>query len=281
MNIIFYILCVIVGFFVTYILGMQFYKLGQSLKSRFPIIYRIYTIFWGFMGAFVLIGVLVGVKSYVDNYQEAKKIEKIESTFKKYANGVDYTGIVDEARLLGYSDKEIYAAARDGEKLKKVFDELAKEGVTDQEIGKFLNLNPYNNYVSEAQKASNEAMIAADQAEAAYNDLVQMDIKENELTVEQMVQMVEQSKNQSSYTPKTQKHYSHDIFIAPDLQEKAGTVDTYHLKSMISDAKNAQKQDKDIFAMLKETVQYGVIIKEYEENGLSDKSIAEKFGLSI
>lgn len=281
MNIIFYILCVIVGFFVTYILGMQFYKLGQSLKSRFPIIYRIYTIFWGFMGAFVLIGVLAGVKSYVDNYQEAKKIEKIESTFKKYANGVDYTGIVDEARLLGYSDKEIYAAARDGEKLKKVFDELAKEGVTDQEIGKFLNLNPYNNYVSEAQKASNEAMIAADQAEAAYNDLVQMDIKENELTVEQMVQMAEQSKNQSSYTPKTQKHYSHDIFIAPDLQEKVGTADTYHLKSMISDAKNAQKQDKDIFAMLKETVQYGVIIKEYEENGLSDKSIAEKFGLSI
>ncbi len=278
MDIIFYILCIVAGLFITYILGVQFYKLGQNLKNRFPIIYRIYAIFWGFVGAFILIGALVGIKSGIDNYQHNKKIEKIEYTFKKYASGVDYMGLIDKARLSNHSDKEIYAAAKDGEKLKKVFDELAKEGVTDEEIGKFLNLDPYNNYVSEAQKAANEAVRSEEQAQYTVNEVVNTPALDSPVTQSdsQKAQTLEQQEEVS----KTKHHYS-DVFIAPDLQERLGHADIFYLQKMIADAKNSGYSDSEIFKMIQETNKYSLIINEFIELGRSNSEISKKFGLKI
>lgn len=266
MTIIFYILCIAVGIFITYILGVQFYKLGQNLKERFPIIYRIYTIFWIFFGGLLLIGILIGIKTEIDEYQHKKKIEKIESVFEKYADDVDYRGLINEAKNNNASEKQIYQEIEQSKKFKNAFYELKKDGLTDYEIGNFLNLDPDNDYVSEAQIAANEAQAAAEQAQSISDDVVNYQNIQSA-----QPQLVEQAKK---------TYRSFDIFIAPELQEKVG-IDIYQLKDMIAEAKNAQKNDKQILSMLRDTIQYGNIIKEYEKNGLSEVEIAEKFGLKI
>lgn len=292
MDIIFYILCVAVFFFITYVLGLQFYRLGQNLKYKFPIIYRIYTIFWGFIGAFVLIGVLVGVKSKIDDYQHNKSIEVFSSLLSskpKVDMDIAYVIINDLKQEKGYisdgnfkkllallpSFRANYESAKQSSNLSDYYARSEVEKIADQEqpvITKDIENKLYaiGYWQSPVEK------------KATYEDLVQLLEQPNtqKLTVEQITQLTKKTEQPKNNTPKTQKYYTFDMFIAPDLQEKVGS-DTYKLQGMIADAKNAQKQDRRIYEMLKETVQYGIIISEYEENGLSEKQIAEKFGLSL
>ncbi|WP_168416471.1 hypothetical protein [Acinetobacter indicus] len=285
MDILFYILCAIVGIFITYIFGIQFYKLGQNLKNRFPIIYRLYAIFWSIIVAIILVGVLAGVKSKIDDYQHNKSIYKF-STFLSTKHEVDmdvaYVIINDLKREKGY--------------------------ISDGNFNKLLALLPVfrESYESAKQSSSLSEYYAKSEVEkiaAQKQPVITKDIEnklyaigywqrpvEKQITVEQMTQLAvddavkllqkSTSEHPQADTPKVKKYYTFDMFIAPDLQEKVG-VNTYKLQSMIADAKNAQKQDKQIYEMLKETVQYGLIINEYEEGGLSENQIAEKFGLSF
>lgn len=162
MTIIFYILCIAVGVSIAYILGLQFYKLGLSLKNRFPILYRLYLIAWILAGSLALIGVLVATGAVIKDYQREQKTKKIALIFQKYSNGIQYADRIENAKENNYSDKEIYQQLKQSQKLKKAFDELQKEGITEDEIGEFLDLYPNNTYLSEARIAANEASKSAD-----------------------------------------------------------------------------------------------------------------------
>lgn len=151
MDILFYILCAIVGIFITYIFGIQFYKLGQNLKNRFPIIYRLYVIFWSIIAAIVLVGMLAGVKSSIDSYQEEKKREDISRILllntTKEVNGEVLTlrqiikKVKNELHQSGASEEDAYRYASTKSKIFSDNIKKAKEkGYTDRDIADAMGL---------------------------------------------------------------------------------------------------------------------------------------------
>ena len=294
MDILFYILCAIVGFAITYMLGLQFYKLGQNLRDKFPIIYRIYTIFWGLIGAIVLIGALIVVKVKIDDYHHNKSIEAFSeflSTKHKVDMDVAYVIINDLRQEKGYISDGNFKKLLTLLPVFRANYELAKQssGLSDyyakSEVEKFATQKkPVITKDIENKLYTIGYWQKPVENKGTYADLVQtieqQNTQNNKLTIDQDVQLIKQAEQPKSDVPKVKKYYAFDMFIAPDLQEKAGS-NTYKLQSMIADARNAQKQDRQIYEMLKETVQYGLIINEYKENGLNEKQIAEKFGLNF
>ena len=48
------IIASLIGLAITALIGQQFWKIGQHLKTRFPVIFRLYVVFWLVTGLFVL-----------------------------------------------------------------------------------------------------------------------------------------------------------------------------------------------------------------------------------
>ena len=106
MDMLFGVLCAVIGVLLASILGLQFYKLGKSLKPRFPIIYRLYVITWCIVAALFLIVILMVSKDAYDRQQNQKSINSLnadmggnyESEAQRYADEAQRAA--DEAEIV-------------------------------------------------------------------------------------------------------------------------------------------------------------------------------------
>lgn len=280
MSILFGILCGAIALFILFLVARQFYKLGGILKDKHPLVHRLYVIFWSLIGLFLAICLLVATWAQVDNYtkdRDADEFFSIMDSSKDVDVKAAYIIINDSVKKNGYiSSIEIERISGILPDFNNTYKQAIKESGVDGYRAE-----------SKLRYLARKYPTTTKEIESRFYEIGYWQKPEEKiLSADDAVQILEQqesvheTKIYNEVEPQTKYHHASDVFISPDLQEKIG-VDIYGLKGMIADARNAKKQDKEIFDMLKETIQYGAIIKEYEENGLSKSDIAEKFGLSI
>lgn len=147
MDIIFGIFSGLVGLFIAYFLGLQFYKLGTSLKTRFPIVFRLYVIFWSLLGALVLIFALDGIKSAIDKNQREKRGDALTSLISPTPELYqDTLGRVKKAKRANVPDKEIFDAMILSSRYTSILKNANQAGYTYQEIAQHLGLYVDTNY---------------------------------------------------------------------------------------------------------------------------------------
>lgn len=126
--------------------GMQLYKLGMSIKEKFPIIYRIYVIFWSLILAIVLIGGWFKVGDYVDRKERENKIDQALISIQNKPRFTDDNrlALVGELRSEGYSDREIFEALNSSDQFKDKFNEARlKHNMSNYDIAKEFGISPY------------------------------------------------------------------------------------------------------------------------------------------
>lgn len=126
--------------------GMQLYKLGMSIKEKFPILYRIYVIFWSLIIAIVLIGGWFKVGDYVDRKEREYKIDQALISIQNKPRFTDDNrlALVGELRSEGYSDREIFEALNSSDQFKDKFNKARlKHNMSNYDIAKEFGISPY------------------------------------------------------------------------------------------------------------------------------------------
>jgi uncharacterized membrane protein len=144
MDIIFGVISTIIGLIVFYFLGLQFYKLGQTIKGKYPIIYRVYVILWSLILAAVVLAGLTIIGDNIESKKRQKRMSELSAIVesKPYINKTNKDAVVSELRSKGYTDYEIYIAFEKSPYLKESFEKAKIEGgYTDSDIAKHYGLD--------------------------------------------------------------------------------------------------------------------------------------------
>lgn len=70
------IIASLIGLAITALIGQQFWKIGQHLKTRFPVIFRLYVVFWLVIGLIALAGLSALAIDYTNKLQRQPCQEK-------------------------------------------------------------------------------------------------------------------------------------------------------------------------------------------------------------
>ena len=139
MSIIFGVVSTIIGLAVFYFLGLQFYKLGQTIKEKYPIIYRIYVILWSLILAVIVFFILAMIDGKVESRKHEKRMSELSTIIesKPYIDKTNKHAMVSELRAKGYTDYEIYTSLKESPQLKESFEKAKQEGgFSDSQIAK-------------------------------------------------------------------------------------------------------------------------------------------------
>lgn len=144
MKIIIIILSCVVVLGVLYFLGIQFYKLGQLLKNRHPIIYRFYVIFWIFFIFIISIGTLMSLYGDIKRKEREEERQRqkaiVTQQIQQLGSSQDLQKRIEKVRKQGATDVQIYYAIKDSPKYKQQI-KTADDFMSDSEIAKELGLN--------------------------------------------------------------------------------------------------------------------------------------------
>lgn len=141
MNAIIIILSCIAGLVITYLLAIQFYKLGQLLKSEYPIIFRIYIIFWIFMLAIAFLVCIAVLYDMKEKHELKKEKAVIHQELQQLASTQDFQKRLAKVRKDGYSDKDILLMIKNSQRSPEPIKKAQKKWMSDKEIAESLGLD--------------------------------------------------------------------------------------------------------------------------------------------
>lgn len=146
MSILYSILTTLLVVTIIVFLGIQFCKLGSEIKSRFPIAYRLYVVFWSLLLIFVLATGWIQIGSFIE---QNEKQDRIDQALVAIQNKPKFTKdnkliLTNELKSDGYTDKEIFEALNKSDQFKKKFEEARlKHNASNYDIAKEFGLSPY------------------------------------------------------------------------------------------------------------------------------------------
>lgn len=144
MSILFGVISTIIGLVLFYFLGIQFYKIGQTIKVKYPIIYRIYVILWSLILAVIIFASLAIIRDNIESNKYQKRMSELSAIVesKPYIDKTNKDAVISELRAKGYTDYEIYTSFEKSPYLKESFEKAKMEGgYTDSDIAKYYGLD--------------------------------------------------------------------------------------------------------------------------------------------
>ncbi|AXI03680.1 hypothetical protein [Aquirhabdus parva] len=82
------VVAALVAIFLLALLAMQFWRLGQYLKLKHPIVFRLYAAVWFFLGIIAALGAVTGFLSLANDYRKEQRRLAVEAILTAPGSGV-------------------------------------------------------------------------------------------------------------------------------------------------------------------------------------------------